>query len=42
MRRDEIMKSDIVTEIVLLSAGVAILVSFLMVLAVALTGTAAA
>ncbi len=36
MRRDEIMKADLLSEVVLLSSGVVILLSLLMVLVVAL------
>jgi len=38
MRREDIMKADLLSEIVLISSGLAILVSLLMVLVVALTG----
>ena len=37
MHRDDIMKADLFSEIVLLTSGVAILVSLLMVLVLALT-----
>jgi hypothetical protein len=36
MRRDEIMKADLLSEVVLLGSGLAILVSLLMVLVMAL------
>ncbi len=37
MRRDDIMKADLLSEIVLLSSGVVILISILMVFVIALT-----
>ncbi|MGA9352431.1 MAG: hypothetical protein WBV46_01990 [Terriglobales bacterium] len=37
MRRDEIMKEDLLSEIVLLGSGLVILLSLLMVLVVAVT-----
>jgi hypothetical protein len=37
MRRDDIMKADLLSEIVLLSSGVVILISILMVFVVALS-----
>jgi hypothetical protein len=37
MRRDEIMKADLLSEVVLLGTGLVILMSLLMVLAVAAT-----
>lgn len=41
MHRDDIMKADLLSEIVLLAGGVVILVSLLMVLVFVLTGTPA-
>lgn len=41
MHREDIVKADVLSEIVLLASGVAILVSLLMVLVLVLTGTAA-
>lgn len=38
MRREDIMKADLLSEIVLISSGLAILVALLMVLVVALSG----
>ena len=38
IRREDIMKADLLSEIVLISSGLAILLSLLMVLVVALTG----
>lgn len=38
MRREDIMKADLLSEIVLISSGLAVLLSLLMVLVVALTG----
>ena len=37
MRREEIMKADLLSEVVLLSTGLVIVVSLLMVLALAVT-----
>jgi hypothetical protein len=39
MERDELLKADVLSEIVLLSTGVAILVAFVMVVVAALTST---
>jgi len=41
MRKDELMKSDVLSEIILLGSGVAIVVAFLIVLMAALTSAAA-
>ncbi|MGA3197420.1 MAG: hypothetical protein ABSD39_20685 [Terriglobales bacterium] len=41
MSRDEIMKADLLSEVVLLSSGVIVLISLLMVLALALTHASA-
>ena len=41
MHRDDIMKADLLSEIVLLAGGVVILVSVLMVLVFVLTGASA-
>lgn len=38
MRREDIMKADLLSEIVLITSGLAVIVSLLMVLVVALTG----
>jgi hypothetical protein len=38
MQRDELMKADLLSEIVLLSSGILILVALLMVLVVAVAG----
>jgi hypothetical protein len=38
MRKDELLKSDLLSEIVLLGSGVAILVALVMVVAAALAG----
>ena len=40
MRKDELMKADLLSEIVLVSSGVAILVALVMVVGAALAGTA--
>jgi hypothetical protein len=40
MRRDELLKTDLLSEIVLLGSSVAILVSFAVVVVAALTSTA--
>ncbi len=40
MQRDELIKADLLSEIVLLGTGVAILVAFVMVLVTALTSAA--
>jgi hypothetical protein len=42
MRRDELMKADLLSEIVLLGSGVAIVLSFLIVIVAACTSAAAA
>lgn len=42
MHRDDIMKADLLSEVVLLASGVVILVALLMVLVIALSGSAAA
>lgn len=42
LHRDELLKADLLSEIVLLSSGVVILVALLMVLVVAMTSAAAA
>jgi hypothetical protein len=42
MQRDDLMKEDLLSEIVLLTSGVVILVALLMVLVIAITGEAAA
>lgn len=39
MQRDELLRADLLSEIVLLGTGVAILVAFVMVLVAALTST---
>ena len=41
MRKDELMKTDVLSEIILLGSGVAIVVAFLIVLMAALTSAAA-
>lgn len=41
MRRDDIMKADLLSEVVLLSSGVVILLSLLMVMVFALMQTSA-
>ncbi len=41
MRRDELMKADLLSEIVLLGSGVAVVVAFLIVVVAALTSSAA-
>jgi hypothetical protein len=41
MSRDDLMKSDLLSEIVLLSSGVAIVVAFVIVVALAFTRSAA-
>lgn len=41
MHRDEIMKGDLLSEVVLLGSGVLILVTLLMVLVVAISGSPA-
>ena len=41
MRRDDVMESDLLSEIVLLGSGIAIFVPLMLLLVVALTGTAA-
>jgi hypothetical protein len=41
MRREELMKADLLSEIVLLGSGVAIVIAFLIVVAAALTSAAA-
>ena len=40
MRRDELMKADVLSEIVLLGSGVAILVAFVMVVVASLKSAA--
>ncbi len=40
MHRDELLKADLLSEIVLLSTGVAILVAFVLIVVAALTSTA--
>lgn len=40
MKRDELMKADLLSEIVLLGSGVAIMVAFLLVVVAALTSAA--
>ena len=42
MRREDIMKADLLSEIVLISSGLAVLLSLLMVLVVALSGVSPA
>jgi hypothetical protein len=42
MRRDERMKADVLSEIVLLGSGVAVVVAFLIVIVAALTSAGAA
>jgi hypothetical protein len=42
MKRDDLMKADVLSEIVLLGSGVAILVALVMVLVAALTSAATA
>jgi hypothetical protein len=39
MQRDELLKADLLSEILLLSTGLAILVAFVMVVVAALTST---
>jgi hypothetical protein len=41
MSRDDLMKSDLLSEIVLLSSGVAIVIAFVMVVVLAFTGSPA-
>jgi hypothetical protein len=42
MRRDELLKADLLSEIVLLGSGVAIMVAFFIVVVASLTSAAAA
>jgi hypothetical protein len=42
MRRDELMKADLLSEIVLLGSGVAVVVSFLIVVVAAFTSATTA
>jgi hypothetical protein len=42
IKRDELMKADLLSEIVLLGSGVAVIVAFLIVLVAAFTSAAAA
>lgn len=42
MHRDELMKADLLSEIVLLGSGLVILIALLMVIVVAMTNTSAA
>lgn len=41
MRKDELLKSDLLSEIVLLGSGAAILIALVLVVAAAITGAAA-
>ncbi len=41
MSRDDLMKSDLLSEIVLLSSGVAVVIAFVMVVVLAFTRSAA-
>jgi hypothetical protein len=41
MRKDELMKSDVLSEIILLGSGVAILVAFVMVVVASVASAAA-
>jgi hypothetical protein len=40
MRKDELMRADLLSEIILLGSGVAILIAFVMAVAAALTSAA--
>ena len=41
MRRDELMKPDLLSEIILLGSGVAVLVAFFLLVVIAAVGSAA-